>query len=366
MPLRQLPRLLVPIGAAAIAAAGAVATSGGAGEADARASLRAHAQAAAGPKMSLFARTSVWNRPLPADAALDRSNFTLMTAFRAEVDRERRRRIGPWIQTRDSTTPIYIVGRRRPKRRVHLDVPHRPWYRSLHRALRRVPLPRRMKPTAGPDGFVTIWQPSRDRLWEFWKARRRVDGWHVKWAGAMRRVSENPGYYTSAAWPGARPNWGASATSLPLIAGTMRIGELRRGHIPHALAMAVPNARAGVFSWPAQRTDGTGGPTLLPEGARLRLDPDLDIDALDLPPVTRMMAEAAQRYGIVVRDRTKEAVTFFAEDLTASHGDPYRGPGGLFGGASPRELMAAFPWKHLQLLKMSLCSRAPCPRRDAP
>ena len=37
-------------------------------------------------------------------------------------------------------------------------------------------------------------------------------------------------------------------------------------------------ARAGVFSWPAQRTDGLlDSPDAIPEGARFRLDPNLDI-----------------------------------------------------------------------------------------
>jgi hypothetical protein len=314
----------------------------------------------------LFAADSVWNKPLPANAPVDRSSWTMMTALRTEIARQRRLRVGPWIQTRDSTTPLYIVRKRQRTQRVKIDVPQRPWYQALHRAFRRVPIPRRMRASLGSDRVLTIWQPSRDRLWELWRARRRSDGWHAQWGGAIRNISRNPGYYTSSAWPGARTNWGAAATSLPLIAGTMRLLELRRGYIDHALAMAVPDARAGVFAWPAQRTDGRGGPTLLPEGARLRLDPNLDLDSLQLPPVTRMMAEAAQRYGIVVRDRTKQAVTFFMEDLTPWNDDPYRGPGGLFRGASPRELLASFPWEHVHVLKMSLCRRAPCPRGDAP
>jgi hypothetical protein len=130
--------------------------------------------------------------------------------------------------------------------------------------------------------------------------------------------------------------------------------------------MAVPNARAGVFAWPAQRSDGTGGPTTLPEGARLRLDPRLNIAALNLPPMTRMMAEAAQRYGIVVRDRTKNAVTFFAEDHTPKGRDPYAGPEGLFGGETPSGVLERFPWEQLRVLKMSLCTEAPCTRRGAP
>ena len=103
---------------------------------------------------------------------------------------------------------------------------------------------------------------------------------------------------------GAQPWWGATATGLPLLGGLMTIDELQRGSIDHALAMAIPHARAGVWSWPATHSDGdSSGPNSLPEGARLRLDPTLNLKKLNLPPMTRMMAEAAQRYGIVIRDR---------------------------------------------------------------
>src|SRR5207244_11663659 len=116
---------------------------------------------------------------------------------------------------------------------------------------------------------------------------------------------------------------------------------LAAGHIDHALALDVPDARSGIFSWPAQRTDGSGGLGDLPEGARLRLDPRLDVGSLNLSPMARMMAEAAQRYGIVVRDRTRPAVAFFAQDAVGS--DPYRGPGAPFGGKPPAERLAGSP-----------------------
>src|SRR5204863_1823816 len=112
----------------------------------------------------------------------------------------------------------------------------------------------------------------------------------------------------------------------------------------------------------AQRTDGTSSDysNCLLEGAHLRLDPKLDLSKLNLPPVTRMFAEAAQKYGIVVRDRTGEATTFFAEDPTPTGTDPYRGPGGFYGSLSARDVATRFPWGSLQLLKMTPCWKAPC------
>ena len=66
-----------------------------------------------------------------------------------------------------------------------------------------------------------------------------------------------------------------------------------------------------------------------------------------------MIAEAAQRYGIIVRDHTAN-VTFYAQDPVPTGTEPYAGPHGYFEGKTPAQLLASFPWSHLQLLKMKL------------
>ena len=122
--------------------------------------------------------------------------------------------------------------------------------------------------------------------------------------------------------------------------------------------MAIPQVRSGVYASPAQRTDGSSiDPLSLPEGAHLRLDPSLDLAALHLPPLTLELAEAAQRYGIIVRDHA-EIVVFYGQDPTPTGTNPYTGPSGYFDGAQPGQLIADFPWKHLQLLKMELHSNS--------
>jgi hypothetical protein len=183
-------------------------------------------------------------------------------------------------------------------------------------------------------------------MWEFWRlARTQSGGWRAAYGGRMRHVSTNEGRYTSP------PAWGASATSLPWIGGLMRISEIRAGRIDHALALAIPEARKDVYSWPAQRTDGLSTrPNVLPEGARLRIDPNVDLDRIPLSPLVRAMAEAAQTYGIVIRD-TAGSVAFYGEDAP---GNLYYGSGGIFGGSYPDVLLATFPWSDLQVLEMEL------------
>ncbi len=78
----------------------------------------------------------------------------------------------------------------------------------------------------------------------------------------------------------------------------------------------------------------------IPEGTTFRLDPKLDIASLHLPRVVEMMAEAAQRYGIIVRDKTLHAIGFYAEDPSPLGTNPYTR---LFDGKSPGELLAELP-----------------------
>jgi hypothetical protein len=303
---------------------------------------------------ALFAPTSVWNAPLANDAPLDPASGVLVKTLRDTVAQNVAAGWGPWISTRE-TSPLYTVPAKQPTVRVQLDPGS--WKVGLQYTFEAVPIPPDASPAAGPDGHMTVWQPSTDHLWEFFQARKLADGWHASFGGSMSSASRSPGYYDTESWPGLSQTWwGSTATSLPVIAGTMMISELRAGVIPHALAMNIPWAKPNMYSWPAQRTDGASSdPNAIPEGARFRLDPKLDIDGLDLPPMTRMIAKAAQRYGMIVRDQTGHAISLFAEN-DAQYGttNPYTGTNGFFGGPYPNPVLQAFPWDRLELLKMDL------------
>ena len=300
-----------------------------------------------------FAPSSVWNSPLPENAPLDPANATLVRTLRNTVAQNAAAGSGPWISTGD-TPPLYTVAAAQPTVRVQLDPGS--WKGGLQQAMAAVPIPSTAKPGPAPDAQLTIWQPATNRLWELFQARKAADGWHASFGGAMSNTSTSAGYFDTNSWPGLSQTWwGATATSLPAVAGTIMIDELKAGVIPHALAMAIPWAKPNVYSWPAQRTDGRStDPNAIPEGARFRLDPRLDIDSLNLPPTTRVIAKAAQRYGMIVRDQTAQGISFFAENPGPTGTDPYSTPSGFWRGPTPAKVMQAFPWDHLQLLRMVL------------
>lgn len=299
-----------------------------------------------------FSPHSFWNEPVPADAPIDPSSAPLVAALATEAASEVRARKGPFVTTSPYGVPVYRVPADQPTVPVEL-VGHR-GERALRAAWRAVPLPATARPAAGSDGHLVVWQPHSDRLWEFFQLRQENGGWRASWGGAMRDVSAAAGVYNHHAWPGSQPWWGASASSLSIAGGLITLEDLEDGTINHALAISLPEVRAGTYASPARRSDGTSSsPLTLPEGAHLRLDPRLDLASLHLPWLTRRIAEAAQRYGIFVRDRAAD-VTFYAQDPTPTGSEPYGGPRGYYRGHSPVELLAHFPWRHLRLLKMEL------------
>jgi hypothetical protein len=279
---------------------------------------------------NVFSPTSFWNAPVAAGAPVASDSGSLVAELQRLVASK-----GAWINTRQYSVPVYTVPSDQPRVRVQLDNN----YPSLQSDFADVPLPSGAVPAAGSDAHLTILQPATDSLWEFWQLSKATDGWHARWGGKMGDVSTDPGYFPAPV--------GATGSGLPLVGGLMRIAELQAGRIDHVLALAIPAAKAGDHVWPAQRTDGSAtSPAAIPEGTRFRLDPAVDVNALGLPAVARVMALAAQRYGVVVRD-VSGAVTFYGEDPAPAGSDPYPA---LYGNTYPDKLLASFPWDRLQAL----------------
>ena len=214
-----------------------------------------------------------------------------------------------------------------------------------------------LKPAAGADKHLVVWQPStRPAVGVLAPGTAPPAGWQARagWRHPERLVQLGQ---PTAPKPGLapRPGWGASsATSLSIAGGLITLEDLKTGQINHALAMAIPNPRGEVYAAPAHRTDGWSTElTSLPEGAHLRLEPGLDLAALHLPKMTLMLAEAAQRYGIFIRDSSVN-VALYGQDPTPTGTNPYAGAHGYYEGKSAQQILEAFPWNHLQLLKVEL------------
>jgi hypothetical protein len=288
-----------------------------------------------------FSPTSFWNAPLPANAPLDPSSSAYVTEINRQV-----KDYHTWMETGAYSVPVYVVGPQQSNQHVTLDT----WGPDLQAAFDAVPIPSTAQAAAGTDEDMTVWQPSTDRMWDFWGMRKEADGWHARWGGEMDNVSHDPGYFTHL---GQTANWGATATGLPLLGGLVTEADLQRGYINHALAINLVETDKAYWSWPAQRTDGdywSTGITPIPEGTRFRLPPTLNIASLNLPPIDRMLAQAAQKYGMVVADKGP-IVAFFGEDPKTIGSNPWPAE---FQNQYPNNVLAKFPWGDLETLKLQL------------
>lgn len=297
-------------------------------------------------KPEFFGPEAVFNQRVDTATALDRDSVRYADELRRQVERYR-----ATVNVRRFTVPIYRVGPDQPRVKVTID---RPGKHRMQQIMSSVPVPPHARPSRGTDAHLAIYQASTDTMWEFWRFSRQDDGFHAGWGGRVIGLRDSPGWFRRLDDPTTgealeKPFFGANATHLNLLGGVMTVPELRSGRIDHALAISIPEARRGVWSLPANATDGqSDDPAAIPEGARFRLDPKLDIDALDLPPMTRMMARAAQRHGMVVAN-TAQNVVFYGEDASPYRTDPYVS---LLGRQRPVDIAAAFPWEHVQTLPL--------------
>ncbi|HEX8648842.1 MAG TPA: hypothetical protein VF715_18235 [Thermoleophilaceae bacterium] len=302
--------------------------------------LLAFGPAAGASGAQLYAPDSYVNRVLPANAPLDPLSPLMVQRLVSQVQESH-----AWIGTTDYYdfgVPIYNVPANQPTVTVHTTHP------GLAPQFAAVPLPADAFPDPGSDGNLVVYQESTDTTWEFWQLKKDAAGnWSAAYGGRMQNVSSNPGYYTDP--PGSQ--YGARATSIPMLAGVLRIAELQAREINHAIGFGMPRP-APCYRWPAQRQDAdlSNSDWLAPpEGAILRLPADLDLDSLNMPPLTRAIARAVQRHGMVLQDRGGN-VGFQGEDPRPVSPNPYAGPNGIFEGTSPSHLLSFFPWDKLQVL----------------
>lgn len=325
MTLRSLPVTLLAVGAMALSLA---------------------ARAAEAPTSgTVFAASSFWYAPLPPDAPLHDDSANLVVEFL----RQKKAYYGTVsINLRAYASPVYVVDEKTST--VHVTEWNAQNKKNLDPKLAEqwaaVPMPAEAEPADGTDMEMTIYQPSTDTLWEFWQARKVGGAWQAAWGGRMQHVSRGTGIWQNP--------YGTTATGLPFMGGQITPEELERGEIRHVMGISlVDTERWSVVSWPANRSDGynpQGAPHRIPEGLRFRLDPRVDVDALKLHPVGKMIARAAQKYGFVVWDKAG-AITLRAQNPKSytqmGKPDPYPA---LFNGAPAWAILQGFPWEKLQFL----------------
>jgi hypothetical protein len=118
------------------------------------------------------------------------------------------------------------------------------------------------------------------------------------------------------------PNYRSRGAGVPYLAGLIRPWEIAEGRIEHALAFAYLLARLERCVWPASKTDGDDDRAdAIPQGARLRLDPGVDVDGIPgLDAAGRVIARALQEYGMILIDNSGSNKIYVEDNLTADWG----------------------------------------------
>jgi hypothetical protein len=166
---------------------------------------------------------------------------------------------------------------------------------------------------------VIVFDPAHCRDYELFAARPAGGGWQAG-SGAVFDLRGNalrPAGWTS-----------ADAAGLPILAGLVRYDEVAAGRIDHAIRVTVPRSRNS-YVWPARHAaSSSSDPALPPMGLRLRLKASVNLAGL--PAQARIVAQAMQRYGVIVADNGSPWYISGAPDQRWSN-DALHALGGLHG-----------------------------------
>lgn len=272
-----------------------------------------------------FAPDSAWNTVLPNRPAMDPGSAAMIARI-APSNRATANlyEFGDPVFTADARSPVATVECTENWGTCDLEG-------------RRVRIPADAQPTSGSDGRMIIVDLVAGTSCDLWQASKVAPGrWSVGWGTCAPLDGDGRG-----------PSGGATGAGVNTLAGVVRTFEMRNLLIPHALSIATDNSCSDEFRYPATKTDGESVRSdCIPEGARLQLDPSIDVDALpDITPGERAVARAMQTYGAINRDNCASNICV-AFQAPTGEADPY--PAAGFDG--DYYTMPHIPWSRLRVL----------------
>lgn len=260
-----------------------------------------------------FSELSPWNTPILNPAEVDPFSKAMIIRLQREAVTLR----GAFVKW---TVPVHVIDSRlcpRVSVRSSSGEKNRDIDPDGNGIVEDVPIPPGIWPDPESDGHMVLVDPHARTSWEFSRFGRDTNGQYVA-SGISVWDLDGMGFrlpFEGRFWW----TYGSNGAGTPLIAGLIRPEEIEAGEIRHALMCATPvnrkTSRPGgklEVCPPASKTDGQGvGPDTIPEGARLQLDPSLDLNRLDLPPAVRIVARAMQQYGLIVTDSARDFKVYF-------------------------------------------------------
>lgn len=258
-----------------------------------------------------YSESSIWNTPVRSNAAVD-VNSAAMVATIAASDNGKLR-----SDPRQYTYPVYFVTNETAKRTITTSQVSRRYNAdgSFTGGLYSfdIPIPEGAQPSSGTDRQMIIVNVDTGDEWDIFRFEYYAPN-------QATRIS----HYVSGVLRDGQPlNYASRGAGVPYLAGLIRPWEIQAGEIKHALAFAYAMPRQARCVYPAVKTDGNSANLLaIPEGARVQLDPNLDVNSI--PGLSsasgKVIARALQVYGAFVVDVSGSNKLYAEDNVTADWG----------------------------------------------
>ena len=198
----------------------------------------------------------------------------------------------------------------------------------------KMPIPSGTPVPPGSDGHLAVADPTNGQVYNLWQARFSANKWQASWGSRVPLQGDG------------RETYGSSSTGARLAryAAVVRASEIAARSIPHALFFSTDMAAlASNFRYPAAASDGANMArvaTPIPEGARVQLDPTINLNAIPgITPFELTIGTALQRYGAYCGDNGGSRMSFLFEYESG-------------GAVGPTYAAAGVPWDYFDLTRL--------------
>jgi hypothetical protein len=139
--------------------------------------------------------------------------------------------------------------------------------------------------------LATDGAPDHCVLYELYNTQNPASGGFTAASGAIWKLDSNA--LRTEGWTSA------DAAGLPVLPGLVRLEEIKRGEIPHALRFTMASSRQA-YIHPATHAAGSDDTALPPMGLRLRLKATFDDSAFT--GASKVITTAMKKYGLILAD----------------------------------------------------------------
>lgn len=273
--------------------------------------------------VNLYQPLSIWNQPIASNTPLANNQGVLLQSLIDAGDLV--------IQVRQYSAPLYFSDNTTTK--VNVELACADSFELGVDQLLQVPIPDYAIPSNDVDGasnpipatacgedsdqdnHMLILDVANRCEYSLWQARKVNGNWIASFASGIS--VDGSGIY-----PGGISTRGSG---FPFLAGMIWPDELANGEITHALAFSYPFTKSGGPVSPATASDGvTNSINAIPMGAKIRLDPLLDLNTLVLTEYEKTIATALQVYGMYLVDTGGDSsLGLYAIDPKSALGNMY-------------------------------------------